>query len=44
MAGIVGMQHANWQQLIAIDALGQVKDPSTRLRQYREVKSIANLL
>jgi hypothetical protein len=44
MAGIVGMQHATWQQLIAMDALGQFNVPSTRLRQYRDVKSIVKLL
>lgn len=40
IAGMVGTQHANWQQLTAIEALGHVKEPSTRLRQYRDVKSI----
>jgi hypothetical protein len=33
IAGIVGMQQANWQQFTAMDALGQVIEPSTRLRQ-----------
>lgn len=44
IAGIVGVQHANWQQLNPRAALGQVTADSNRLRQYRDVKSIVALL
>ena len=40
IAGIVGTQHENWQQLIPIDADGHRAQPSTRRRQYRDVKSM----
>ena len=40
MAGIDGTQHANWQQLKPSAEFGHVTAVSSRLRQYRDVKSI----
>lgn len=42
IAGMVGTQQANWQQLNPNAALGQVMADSTRLRQYRDVKSMVS--
>lgn len=40
MAGMVGTQQANWHAFTPSAELGQVIAVSTRLRQYREVKSM----